>query len=60
METSIFNGVQDSKWALVIWGVSLSNNEVLTDFYRGNPDGNLTESGYTDISPKWVNEGKNN
>jgi len=53
-----FQWSPDSKWLLVDWGVSLSNNEVLLISTDGKTRMNLTESGYTDISPKWVNEGK--
>lgn len=48
----------DSKWLLVDWGVSLSNNEILLISADGKTRLNLTESGYADISPKWVNDGK--
>lgn len=48
----------DSKWLLVDWGVTLSNNEILLISADGKTRMNLTESGYADISPKWVNEGK--
>jgi len=48
----------DSKWLLVDWGVTLSNNEILLISADGKTRMNLTESGYADIAPKWVNEGK--
>lgn len=48
----------DSKWLLVDWGVTLSNNEILLISADGKTRMNLTESGYADTSPKWVNEGK--
>lgn len=48
----------DSKWLLVDWGVSLSNSEILLISADGKTRMNLTESGYLDTAPKWVNEGK--
>ena len=48
----------DSKWLLVDWGVTLSNNEILLISADGKTRMNLTESGYADIAPKWVNDGK--
>ena len=48
----------DSKWLLVDWGVTLSNNEILLISADGKTRMNLTESGYADVAPKWVNEGK--
>lgn len=53
-----FTWSPDSKWLLVDWGVTLSNNEILLLSADGKTRMNLTESGYTDISPKWINEGK--
>jgi Tol biopolymer transport system component/C-terminal processing protease CtpA/Prc len=53
-----FTWSPDSKWLLVDWGVSLSNNEVLLIAADGSRRMNLNESGYYDGSPKWVNEGK--
>lgn len=48
----------DSKWLLVDWGVTLSNNEILLISADGKTRMNLTESGYLDTAPKWVNGGK--
>lgn len=48
----------DSKWLLIGWGASLSNGEVLLMSADGKQRINLTESGYYDYAPKWVNEGK--
>ncbi|WP_281540502.1 S41 family peptidase [Maribacter aestuarii] len=47
----------DSKWLLVDWGVTLSNSEILLISADGKTRMNLTESGYYDIAPKWVNDG---
>jgi Tol biopolymer transport system component/C-terminal processing protease CtpA/Prc len=47
----------DSKWLLVDWGVTLSNSEILLISADGKSRTNLTESGYYDISPKWINGG---
>ncbi|PIB29193.1 peptidase S41 [Maribacter sp. 4U21] len=47
----------DSKWLLVDWGVTLSNSEILLISADGKSRTNLTESGYYDISPKWINDG---
>ena len=48
----------DSKWLLVDWGKTLSNNEVLLMAADGSQRVNLNESGYYDYYPKWVNDGK--
>lgn len=48
----------DSKWLLVDWGITLSNNEILLISADGKTRMNLTESGYADVAPKWVNGGK--
>ncbi|WP_339656096.1 S41 family peptidase [uncultured Maribacter sp.] len=52
-----FQWSPDSNWLLVGWGVSLSNSEVLLISKDGKQRKNLTQSGYYDGSPKWVNEG---
>ncbi|NHF59443.1 peptidase S41 [Flavobacteriaceae bacterium TP-CH-4] len=52
-----FQWSPDSKWLLVDWGATLSNNEVLMLSVDGKKRINLTESGYYDMSPKWVNGG---
>lgn len=52
-----FQWSPDSNWLLVDWGVSLSNTEVLLISKDGKQRKNLTQSGYYDGSPKWVNEG---
>ena len=53
-----FTWSPDSKWLLVDWGASLSNSEVLLMSADGKERKNLTQSGYYDYSPKWVNDGK--
>jgi tricorn protease len=53
-----FTWSPDSKWLLADWDKSLSNGEVLLLSADGNQRINLTESGYGDSRPKWVNEGK--
>ncbi|CAN0577583.1 unnamed protein product, partial [Ectocarpus sp. 12 AP-2014] len=53
-----FQWSPDSKWLLVDWGVTLSNNEILLISADGKTRMNLTESGYADMEPKWVNDGK--
>ncbi len=53
-----FKWSPDSKWLLVDWGQTLSNSEVLLLSADGKKRVNLTESGYYDMTPKWVNEGK--
>ncbi|MDE3742794.1 S41 family peptidase [Maribacter polysaccharolyticus] len=52
-----FKWSPDSKWLLVNWGVTLSNDEVLLISKDGKQRKNLTQSAYSDTSPKWVNEG---
>ncbi|MRX62612.1 S41 family peptidase [Maribacter luteus] len=52
-----FQWSPDSKWLLVNWRVSLSNSEVLLISKDGKQRKNLTQSGYSDILPKWVNDG---
>jgi tricorn protease len=53
-----FTWSPDSKWLLIDWNASLSNGEVLLMSADGTERHNLTESGYGDYRPKWVNEGK--
>jgi Tol biopolymer transport system component/C-terminal processing protease CtpA/Prc len=53
-----FTWSPESKWLLFDWGKTLSNNEVLLLAADGSKRVNLTESGYGDGNPKWVNEGK--
>ena len=53
-----FTWSPDSKWLLVDWSKLLNNSEVLLMAADGSKRVNLTESGYYDSSPKWVNEGK--
>ncbi|WP_299708812.1 S41 family peptidase [uncultured Tenacibaculum sp.] len=48
----------DSKWLLVGWSKTLSNSEVLLMAADGTKRVNLTESGYSDYYPKWINGGK--
>ncbi len=53
-----FTWSPDSKWLLVGWSKTLSNSEVLLMAADGTKRINLTESGYRDYYPKWVNGGK--
>lgn len=53
-----FTWSPDSKWLLVDWSKTLSNSEVLLIAADGSKRENLTESGYSDSAPKWVDEGK--
>ncbi|MEM1406648.1 MAG: peptidase S41, partial [Bacteroidota bacterium] len=53
-----FTWSPDSQWLLVGWGATLSNGEVLLISADGKKRMNLTESGYYDYAPKWVNGGK--
>lgn len=53
-----FSWSPDSKWLLVDWGKSLSNSEILLMAANGSKRINLTQSGYYDGNPKWVNKGK--
>ena len=53
-----FEWSPDSDWLLVDWSVLLNNSEILLLKADGSKRMNLTESGYYDSRPKWVNEGK--
>jgi C-terminal processing protease CtpA/Prc/WD40 repeat protein len=53
-----FKWSPDSKWLLVEWGKTLSNSDVLLMAADGSKRLNLNESGYYDVTPQWVNEGK--
>ena len=53
-----FTWSPDSKYLLVDWSKTLSNSEVLLMAADGSKKINLTESGYYDYYPKWVNNGK--
>lgn len=53
-----FTWSPDSEWLLVDWSVLLNNSEVLLMKADGSKRLNLTESGYYDSRPKWVNGGK--
>jgi len=53
-----FTWSPDSKWLLADWSKLLNNNEVLLLAADGSERINLTESGYNDSTPKWMNEGK--
>ncbi len=48
----------NSKWLLIDWSKSLNNSEILLMAADGSKCVNLTESGYYDSRPKWVNKGK--
>lgn len=53
-----FTWSPDSRWLLADWSKLLNNSEVLLLAADGSERINLTESGYYDFSPKWMNEGK--
>jgi Tol biopolymer transport system component/C-terminal processing protease CtpA/Prc len=53
-----FTWSPDSKWLLFDWSKVLHNSEVLLLAADGSERINLTESGYDDSTPKWMNEGK--
>ncbi len=53
-----FKWSPDSKWLVVSWGKTLSNGEVLLLSSDGSRKENLTQSGYYDFMPKWVDGGK--
>lgn len=54
-----FTWSPDSKWLLAEYRPTMSNGEVvLLDATGKKPLENLTESGYGDSRPKWVNGGK--
>lgn len=48
----------DSEWLLINWRKRLSTGDVLLMAADGSKRINLTESGYSDGSAKWVNGGK--
>ncbi|MBS9464372.1 PD40 domain-containing protein [Flagellimonas sp. 389] len=52
-----FKWSPDSKWLLIAWGATLSNGEILLMSADGSKKENLTQSGYYDYKPKWVNDG---
>ncbi len=53
-----FKWSPDSKWLLVEWSKTLSNDDVLLMAADGSKQVNLNESGYQDSRPMWVNGGK--
>lgn len=54
-----FTWSPDSKWLLATYRPTMVNGEVvLLDAEGKRPMVNLTQSGYSDRSPKWVNGGK--
>lgn len=53
-----FRWSPDSRWLLIDWNPSLSNSEILLMSADGQERHNLTQSGYSDYRPKWVNDGK--
>ena len=53
-----FRWSPDSKWLLVDWNKLLNNSEILLMSVDGKERINLTESGYYDYTPKWMNDGK--
>lgn len=53
-----FTWSPDSKWLLVSQAPTLANQDVLLLAADGSKEVNLTESGYGEYRPKWVNGGK--
>ncbi len=53
-----FTWSPDSKWLLVGWRKLLHNAEVLLLAADGSKRQNLTESGFMDMSPKWIGNGE--
>jgi Tol biopolymer transport system component/C-terminal processing protease CtpA/Prc len=54
-----FTWSPDSKWLLASYNPTMANGEVvLLDASGKNEKRNLTQSGYNDYYPKWVNDGK--
>lgn len=54
-----FEWSPDSKWLVATWKQTMANGEVvLLDASGKQPMKNLTQSGYHDYNPKWVNDGK--
>lgn len=53
-----FTWSPDSQWLLINWRKRLSTGDVLIVSADGSKRLNLTESGYSDGSAKWVNGGK--
>ncbi len=54
-----FTWSPDSKWLLATYRPTMPNSEVvLLDASGKQKMKNLTQSGYSDYNPKWVNEGK--
>lgn len=54
-----FTWSPDSKWLLVEYSPTMANGEVVMIAADGKSKMiNLTQSGYSDYRPKWVNEGK--
>lgn len=53
-----FKWSPDSKWLAVSWGATLSNGEILLVSADGKKKENLTQSGYYDFTPKWIDGGK--
>ena len=53
-----FKWSPDSEWLLIGWRKFLHNGEILLIKSDGSERINLTESGHMEVSPKWVNHGK--
>ena len=54
-----FEWSPDSRWLLAVWDQTMANGEVvLLDASGKEAMRNLTQSGYNDNNPKWVNGGK--
>jgi len=54
-----FSWSPDSRWLLVEYSPTMSNNEIIAIPADGSePFKNLTQNGYDDFSPRWSNGGK--
>jgi len=53
-----FTWSPDSRWLLTDWRSRLSNSDILLLAADGSQRINLTESGYDEMRPKWVDGGK--
>jgi tricorn protease len=52
-----FQWSPDSKWLLVSWRRFLHDSEVLLVAADGSQRANLTQSGFSDSTPKWIGKG---
>lgn len=53
-----FTWSPDSRWLLTDWRSRLSNSDVVLLAADGSQRINLTESGYSEVRPKWIDGGK--